>query len=102
MCRCLDLQPKTPTSHECSSPYLPRTSASRSRRAGCSSSLWSAHEAVRETKKQLILKALDQAGGSYADAAKLLGTLVNYLHRLIPNLDLKLLVKREREGSDQR
>jgi transcriptional regulator with GAF, ATPase, and Fis domain len=47
------------------------------------------YEAIIETKKQLILRALDQAKGNYIDAAKLLGMHVNYLHRLIKNLNLK-------------
>jgi transcriptional regulator with GAF, ATPase, and Fis domain len=53
------------------------------------------HEAVKETKKQLILKACAEAGGSYVEAAKLLGLHPNYLHRLIRNLNLKSLLKGE-------
>jgi len=51
------------------------------------------HEAVAETKKQIILSAMDQAKGSYTEAAKLLGVHANYLHRLIRNLNLKEHVK---------
>ncbi len=51
------------------------------------------HEAIKETKKQLILKAVEQTGGSYTDAAKLLGLHPNYLHRLIRNLNLKAALK---------
>ncbi|MBD0373387.1 MAG: sigma 54-interacting transcriptional regulator [Pyrinomonadaceae bacterium] len=47
------------------------------------------HEAVREVKKQLILKAVEQAGGNFTEAAKILGVHPNYLHRLIRNMDLK-------------
>jgi Nif-specific regulatory protein len=47
------------------------------------------HYAIKELKKQLITKALEEARGSYADAARLLGLHPNYLHRLIRNLDLK-------------
>jgi transcriptional regulator with PAS, ATPase and Fis domain len=47
------------------------------------------YEAIIEVKRQLILRALEQANGSYIDAAKALGMHVNYLHRLIKNLDLK-------------
>src|SRR5437667_1609387 len=47
------------------------------------------HEAVAQTKKQIILNAMDQAKGSYTEAAKLLGVHPNYLHRLIRNLNLK-------------
>jgi Nif-specific regulatory protein len=51
------------------------------------------HEAVKEAKKQLIQKAFEQAGGSYTEAARLLGVHPNYLHRLIRNLNLKSLLK---------
>ncbi|MBC8032033.1 MAG: sigma 54-interacting transcriptional regulator [Pyrinomonadaceae bacterium] len=47
------------------------------------------HEAVTQTKKQIILSAMEQAHGSYTAAAKLLGVHPNYLHRLIRNLNLK-------------
>ncbi|MBV9957608.1 MAG: sigma 54-interacting transcriptional regulator [Acidobacteria bacterium] len=47
------------------------------------------HEAVQETKKQLILQAVEQAAGNYTEAAKLLGVHPNYLHRLIRNMNLK-------------
>jgi DNA-binding NtrC family response regulator len=47
------------------------------------------HEAVREVKKQLILDAMQQAGGNFTEAAKILGVHPNYLHRLIRNMDLK-------------
>jgi len=45
------------------------------------------HDAVRNLKKQLILSAFEQGGGSVTEAAKLLGINPNYLHRLIRNLD---------------
>ena len=47
------------------------------------------HAAVKELKKQLILNAVEQTQGSYADAARVLGVHPNYLHRLIRNLELK-------------
>jgi transcriptional regulator with GAF, ATPase, and Fis domain len=47
------------------------------------------HSEVRELKKQLILDALQQTKLNYTEAAQLLGVHVNYLHRLIRNLDLK-------------
>ena len=47
------------------------------------------HAAVKELKKQLILQAVEQTQGSYADAARVLGVHPNYLHRLIRNLELK-------------
>ena len=47
------------------------------------------HAAVKETKKQLILRAVQESKGNYTEAAHLLGVHPNYLHRLIRNLDLK-------------
>ena len=47
------------------------------------------HAAISDLKKRLIRDALAEAGGSYTDAAKLLGVHPNYLHRLIRNLDMK-------------
>ena len=47
------------------------------------------HTAVKDLKKQLILNALDDAKGSFTEAARLLGVHPNYLHRLIRNLDLR-------------
>ena len=48
---------------------------------------------VKDTKKQLILGALQQTNGSYIEAAKVLGMHPNSLLRLIRNLDLKAAVK---------
>jgi len=45
--------------------------------------------AVKESKKQLVLQALEQANGYYVDAAKILGIHPNSLLRLIRNLGLK-------------
>jgi transcriptional regulator with GAF, ATPase, and Fis domain len=47
------------------------------------------HNQVKELKKQLILNALEETKRNYTEAARLLGVHVNYLHRLIRNLDLK-------------
>jgi transcriptional regulator with GAF, ATPase, and Fis domain len=55
-------------------------------------------DAVRESKKHIILQALDHTGGDYAQTAKLLGLHVNNLHRLIRNLNLKPLVHKDRRG----
>ncbi len=46
------------------------------------------HDAVRETKRRLIQNALEQAGNSPGEAAKLLGLNRTYLHRLMRHLDL--------------
>jgi DNA-binding NtrC family response regulator len=53
------------------------------------------HEAIRNLKKQLILAALEQAGGSITEAAKVLGVHANYLHRLMRNLELRTSMKRQ-------
>ena len=47
------------------------------------------HESVRAAKRQLILTAIEKAGGNYTEAARRLGVNANYLHRLIRNLDLR-------------
>ena len=52
------------------------------------------HDAVREAKKQLILKAVEAAGGNYTEAATQLGLHPNYLHRLIRNMSLRAALKK--------
>jgi Nif-specific regulatory protein len=47
------------------------------------------HEMIREIKKQLVGRALKDAGGSYAEAAKILGLHPNNLHRLMKTLGMK-------------
>ena len=51
------------------------------------------HEAVTQTKKQIILDAMTEAKGNYTEAAKRLGVHPNYLHRLIRNLNLREQLK---------
>jgi Nif-specific regulatory protein len=51
------------------------------------------HDTVREAKKNVILAAVEQAGGNYTEAARLLGLHPNYLHRLIRNLNLKPILR---------
>jgi len=46
------------------------------------------HEAIQEAKRQVIRKAVEQAGG-HTEAARLLGVHPNYLHRLLRNLNLR-------------
>ena len=53
------------------------------------------HDAVRETKKQLIVNAMEQGHGNYTEAARLLGLHPNYLHRLIRNLNLRPVLQRQ-------
>jgi Nif-specific regulatory protein len=52
------------------------------------------HDAVREAKKQFILRALEQSGGNFTEAARALGVHPNYLHRLIRNLNLRPELKK--------
>ena len=52
------------------------------------------HNTLNQTKKQLVLTALDEANGSPVEAAHILGIHPKYLHRLIRNLNLKSDVKR--------
>jgi Nif-specific regulatory protein len=50
--------------------------------------------AMKDTKKQVILQALQEANGSYVEAARMLGLHPNSLLRLIRRLDLKVEAKR--------
>jgi len=47
------------------------------------------HDAVRDAKKAVIERAIEQSGGNYTDAAGLLGVHPNHLFRLIRTLHLK-------------
>jgi len=47
------------------------------------------NHAVKEAKKQIVLKAIEQAAGNYAEAAKVLGLHPSNLHRLIRNLGMR-------------
>jgi transcriptional regulator with GAF, ATPase, and Fis domain len=47
------------------------------------------HASVLETKKAAIVQAFRASGGSYTEAARLLGIHPNYLHRVVKNLGLK-------------
>ncbi len=47
------------------------------------------HARVKELKKQLIVDAVEQAQGNYAEAARILGVHPNYLHRLIKHFGIK-------------
>lgn len=48
------------------------------------------HEAVVQNKRQIILRAIEQAQNNHAEAARLLGIHPNYLQRLIRNLNLSV------------
>ena len=52
------------------------------------------HNTLSQTKKQLVLAALDESNGNHVEAARLLGIHPKYLHRLIRNLNLKSELKR--------
>ncbi len=52
------------------------------------------HDTLNQTKKQLVLAALEESKGSPIEAARLLGIHPKYLHRLIRNLNLKAEGKR--------
>ena len=47
------------------------------------------HDSVSSVKRQLIIKALEQAGGNFTEAARLLDLHPNYLHRLVRNMDIR-------------
>ncbi len=47
------------------------------------------HEGLRQAKKVLIERAIEQAGGNYTEAAGILGIHPNHLFRLVRTLDLK-------------
>jgi Nif-specific regulatory protein len=49
------------------------------------------HDGIREAKKVLIERAIEQANGNYTDAAKILGVHPNHLFRLIRTLNLKAI-----------
>jgi transcriptional regulator with PAS, ATPase and Fis domain len=48
------------------------------------------HQAVVQTKKQIILRAFAEAKNDHNEAARLLGIHPNYLQRLIRTLNLDL------------
>jgi transcriptional regulator with GAF, ATPase, and Fis domain len=51
------------------------------------------HQKVKELKKELLLKAFEEAAGNYSEAARLLGIHPNNFHRLVRNLNLQSLLK---------
>jgi transcriptional regulator with GAF, ATPase, and Fis domain len=57
------------------------------------------HGALKDTKKQLVLQALQQGNGNYIEAAKILGMHPNSLLRLIRNLGLRAAAKGFDQGS---
>jgi transcriptional regulator with GAF, ATPase, and Fis domain len=53
------------------------------------------HDAIRNLKKRLILESVEQSAGNITDAARLLGVHPNYLHRLMRNLGLRPVLKKQ-------
>jgi Nif-specific regulatory protein len=70
---------------------LPDSVAEKDRAPGVHEAKY--HLAVTQLKKHLILTALEEAKGSYTEAARILGVHANYLHRLVRNLDLRTSVR---------
>jgi two-component system, NtrC family, response regulator HydG len=52
------------------------------------------HDVMTQSKKELIIRVFEKAGGNYTAAAQMLGLHPNYLHRLIRNLNLKASLKK--------
>lgn len=52
------------------------------------------HAAVKEAKRQIVMRALQQANGNYTEAARQLCLHPNNLHRLARDLEIKELVKK--------
>jgi Nif-specific regulatory protein len=67
---------------------LPETLVERKEPSTASSTL-RYHDAVNSVKRQLIIRAVEQANGNFTEAAKLLNLHPNYLHRLIRNMDVR-------------
>jgi Nif-specific regulatory protein len=62
--------------------------------AGGSAGSGDFHDLVRQAKRRVVLEAIERAGGSITDAARLLGLHPNNLHRLIRTLDLRSELKK--------
>ena len=52
------------------------------------------HDALKQAKRSIVIKAIEEAQGNYTEAAKRLGLHATNLHRLIRNLDLKTFLKK--------
>jgi transcriptional regulator with GAF, ATPase, and Fis domain len=51
-------------------------------------------DALKQAKRSIVMKAIEEAQGNYTEAAKRLGLHATNLHRLIRNLDLRNLLKK--------
>ena len=58
-------------------------------------------EAVEQAKRQVILRAFDQANYDHETASRMLGLHPNYLHRLIRSLDMRPVLKRAAANAPQ-
>jgi DNA-binding NtrC family response regulator len=54
------------------------------------------HAGLRQAKREMIERAIEQAGGNYTEAAGILGVHPNHLFRLIRSLNMK--PKRQRQS----
>lgn len=55
------------------------------------------HDKLKEAKRLIVIKAIEEAQGNYTQAAKRLGLHPTNLHRLIRTLDLKAAIGKGRE-----
>jgi serine/threonine protein kinase/Tfp pilus assembly protein PilF len=51
-------------------------------------------DALKQAKRSIVMKAIEEAQGNYTEAAKQLGLHSTNLHRLIRNLDLRNILKK--------
>jgi transcriptional regulator with GAF, ATPase, and Fis domain len=75
---------------------LPNTLSSAPRKLGS----LNYHETIDGMKRDLILRAFEQADHSHTAAARLLGVHPNYLHRLLRNFDLRRTLSESAESRD--
>jgi hypothetical protein len=58
-------------------------------------------EAVDAAKRDVVVRAFEQANYDHETAARLLGLHPNYLHKLIRTMDLKPVIKRAADSGIQ-
>ena len=71
---------------------MPCRQAPGARPAAVSATLY--EEAIDSAKRQVVLRAFDQADYDHETAANILGLHPNYLHKLIRTMNLKTVIKR--------
>jgi transcriptional regulator of acetoin/glycerol metabolism len=54
------------------------------------------HHLVKAAKRLIVIRAIEEVGGNYTEAAKRLGLHLTNLHRIIRNLNLKSKLKADR------